>query len=149
MPKGSLVVCRIVPESCRRSDGAVYVSVDIEHHHQESAAFIPYIYIAFNLPCNNTKLYWSREMLNFIFLEKDVGIISSPNFVYDFFKKMFLILYSISWPYFIVWSPLLRYWTICVLQLFVSQVVTSSVLKLTYLSNEYFFILDQRLKTKI
>ena len=31
----------------------------------------------------------------------------SPNFVYDFLRKMFLMLYYINWPNFLVWLPLL------------------------------------------
>ena len=45
--------------------------------------------------------------LNFDFLEKGLGIVSPPYFVYDFSRKMFLMLYSINWPNFIVWLPLL------------------------------------------
>ena len=54
-------------------------------------------------------------MLNFDFLEKGLGIVSSPHFVYDFSGKMFLMLYSdqISLSDCIY---LLRYWAICVLQ---------------------------------
>ena len=37
-------------------------------------------------------------MFNFDFLEKYLGTVSPPYFVYDFFKKMFLMLYSIKWP---------------------------------------------------
>ena len=44
MPKGSLVVCRIVPASCRRSDVAVYVGIDIEHHHHDYADLLNKIY---------------------------------------------------------------------------------------------------------
>ena len=33
-------------------------------------------------------------MLNFELLEKYLGIVSPPNFVYDFSKKIFLMLYS-------------------------------------------------------
>ena len=33
-------------------------------------------------------------MLNFDFLEKGLGIVSPPHFVYDFSRKMFLKLYS-------------------------------------------------------
>ena len=51
--------------------------------------------------------YWSRNMLNFDFLEKDVAIVSTPYFVHDFSRKMVLIWYSIDWPNFIVWLPLL------------------------------------------
>ena len=45
-------------------------------------------------------------MLNFDFLEKGQGIVSPPHFVYDFSRKMFLVLDSINWPNFIVWLPL-------------------------------------------
>ena len=47
-------------------------------------------------------------MLNFYFLNKGVGIVSPAHFVYDFLAKMFLMLYSINWPYFIAWLPLLN-----------------------------------------
>ena len=59
-------------------------------------------------------------MLNFDFLEIDLGIVSPPHFVYDFFIKCFscyvLLTDQVSLAdclYF------LRYWSICVLQLFV------------------------------
>ena len=38
----------------------------------------------------------SRDMLNFDFLERGLGIASPSHFVYDFLRKMFLMLYSIS-----------------------------------------------------
>ena len=41
-------------------------------------------------------------MLDFDFLDKDLG-----TNLYDFSTKMFLMLYSINWPKFIVWLPLL------------------------------------------
>ena len=63
-------------------------------------------------------------MLNFDYLDKGLGIVSPAHFVYDFLAKMFLsyilLTDQISLPgclYF------LRYWEICVLQLFVNQVV--------------------------
>ena len=37
-------------------------------------------------------------MFNFGFLAKGLGIVTLPHFVYDFSRKMFLILYSINWP---------------------------------------------------
>ena len=40
--------------------------------------------------------YRSRDMLNLDFSEKGLGIVSSPHFVYDFSRKMFLMLYSIN-----------------------------------------------------
>ena len=50
-------------------------------------------------------------MPNFDFLEKGLGLVSLPRFVYDFSRKMFLMLYSVTdqislpdCPYF------LRYW---------------------------------------
>ena len=35
-------------------------------------------------------------MLNLDFLEKGLGIVFPPHFVYDFSKEMFLMLYSIK-----------------------------------------------------
>ena len=65
-------------------------------------------------------------MLNFHFSEKSLGLVSAPRFVYDFPSKMFLMLILLTeqmslsdYLYF------LRYWAICVLQLFVNQAVTS------------------------
>ena len=46
-------------------------------------------------------------MLNFNFSGKGLGIVSPAHFVYDFSRKMFLMLYSITLPNFIVWLPLL------------------------------------------
>ena len=51
--------------------------------------------------------YWSRDILNFKFLEKGVGLVSPSYFVYDFSRKMFLMLHCINWPNSIVWLPLL------------------------------------------
>ena len=50
----------------------------------------------------------SREMLNFDFLEKGLGIVSSPPFGYDFSRKMFPMLYSNNWPNSIAWLLLLH-----------------------------------------
>ena len=44
---------------------------------------------------------WSRDMLNFDFLENGPEIVSLPHFVYDFSRRFFLMLYSINWPSFI------------------------------------------------
>ena len=46
-------------------------------------------------------------MLNFNFLDKGLGIVSPAHLVYDFSPKMYLLLYSINWPNFIAWLPLL------------------------------------------
>ena len=76
-----------------------------------TAAYFQYISIALNLSYSENKLYkllhyWSRDMLNFHFSEKRLGLVSPPHFVYNFSRKMFLMLYSINWPHFIVWLPL-------------------------------------------
>ena len=81
-----------------------------------SAAWFQYISVALNLHYNKSKLYeilgyWSRDMLDFHLSEKGLGLVSPPHFMYDFSKKMFLILHSINWPSFIVWlSLLLEIW---------------------------------------
>ena len=65
-----------------------------------SAAQFWQISIAHNLAYNKTKLcktlgYLSRDMLNTGFLEKSLGVVSPPHFVYYFSRKMFLMLCSI------------------------------------------------------
>ena len=60
-----------------------------------------YISIALNLSYNKSKLYktldyWSRDMLNFSFSEKGLGLVSPPHFVHDFPRKMFHMLHSID-----------------------------------------------------
>ena len=70
------------------------------------------IWITLNLPYNKSKVYktldyWSRDMFNFNFSEKGLGLVSPPHFVYDFWGKMFIMLHSINWPNFIVWLSLL------------------------------------------
>ena len=46
-------------------------------------------------------------MLNFNFSEKGLGLVSPPHFVYDFSRKMFLMLHTTNLPNFFVWLPLL------------------------------------------
>ena len=85
-----------------------------------------YISIALKLAYNRNKLfkishYRSRDMLNFDYLDKVLGIVSPAHFVYDFSTKCscyILLTDQISLPgclYF------LQYWAICVLQLFVTR----------------------------
>ena len=68
--------------------------------------------MALNLAQKKKKMYktfdyWSRDMLNFDFLEKGLGIVPPLYFMYNFSGKMFFMLYSINWPNFIVWLTLL------------------------------------------
>ena len=48
-----------------------------------------------------------QNIFNFDFLEKDLGIVFPPYFVYHFSRKMFVMLYSIKWPNYIPWMLLL------------------------------------------
>ena len=50
---------------------------------------------------------WSRNVLVLDFLLKGLELASPPYFVYDFSRKIFLTSYSINWPNFIAWLPLL------------------------------------------
>ena len=61
-------------------------------------------------------------MLKSDFLENDLEIVSLPHFVYDFSKKMFLMLYSTDQISMCDCLYFLRYWAICVLQLIISQI---------------------------
>ena len=77
-----------------------------------SAAYFLYISIALNVVYNKNKQckildHWSRDMLNFDLLEKGLGKVSPPHFVYGFLRKIFLMLYFINWSNFISWLPLL------------------------------------------
>ena len=71
-------------------------------------------------------------MLNFDFSEKGLGLVPPPHLFQGYSRKMFLVLHSFNWPislsdclYF------LRYWSKCVLQLFVYRIVKLYNLKLT------------------
>ena len=63
-------------------------------------------------------------MLNFNIPEKGMGLVSPPHFVYDFSRKMFLMLHSITKFHSLI-AFTLRYWVIYVLKLFVNQAMTS------------------------
>ena len=56
---------------------------------------------------HKTLEHWSRDMLHFDYLEKDLGTLFPPHFVYNFSRKVFLMLYSINWLNFIVWLALI------------------------------------------
>ena len=43
-------------------------------------------------------------MFNFDIVEKGLGIVSPPHFVYDFSRKILLMLYSINLPNFITFT---------------------------------------------
>ena len=70
--------------------------------------------------------YLSRDVLSFDFLEKGLRIVSLSHFVYDFSRKRFLC-YNVLTDQILLSDVLyfVRYWAICVLQFFVSQVMTS------------------------
>ena len=81
------------------------------HKSKWSAASPHYISIVLKLTYNRNKLfktlqYWSRDVINFGFLDNGLGIVSLSHFGYDFSTKMFLMLYSINWPNFNAWLPL-------------------------------------------
>ena len=47
-------------------------------------------HLAFNkIKLYKTLDYWPRDILNFDFLEKALGTVSPPHFVYDFSRKCF------------------------------------------------------------
>ena len=79
--------------------------------------------------CINSKAIDLEICSILIFLEKGLGIVSLAHFVYNFSRKMFSCYtlltdqISLSDCFFFF-----RYWSICVLKLFLNQVVTSSIL---------------------
>ena len=93
--------------------------------------------------------YWSRDKLNFDFLEKSLGIVSLTYFEYDFPTKMFLMLYSINWPNFIVWLSLLlailgSVYCNCLL----TRLGCQKFWNWLDLSNQVVFIHEQKVRTK-
>ena len=91
-------------------------------------AWLQYISIALNLAYSKNKQYktlhyWSRDIVNFDFLEKGLGISFPSHFVYDFSRKMFLILFSINRPNLLSDFPFLLEIldNIYILQLFISR----------------------------
>ena len=47
----------------------------------------PWLYHTIKTNCIKISDCWSSNMLNFVFLEKTLGIVYSPNFVYEFSRK--------------------------------------------------------------
>ena len=87
-------------------------------------------------------------MLNFDFSEKGLAIVSPPSFVYEFSRKMFLIIF-----YYISKFHCLIAFTSGdigkhVLQLFVSLAVMHKFLSKPDLSNQVIFLFDQKAKAK-
>ena len=76
---------------------------------------------------NCFKLYTIDDMLNFDLLDESLGIVSPAHFVYDFLAKVGSSCYILVTDQISLSGCLyfLRYRKICVLQLFVNQVVTS------------------------
>ena len=92
--------------------------------------------------------YWSRDMLNFLFFRKDLEIASPEHFVCDFLTEMFRMLYSINWPNFIVWLPLLLEILGNMFIEVVNQVLRHKFQNYPDLSNQAVFINDWKVKTK-
>ena len=67
-----------------------------------SPTYLQYISVALNFAYNKSQMYKT-----FDYPEKGPELVSLPHFVYDFSRKMFLMLHSINWPNFIVWLALL------------------------------------------
>ena len=92
-----------------------------------SGALFQYILIALILPCNKNKLYktldhWSRDMVNSIFSEKGLGLISPLMLCMIFQGKCFScyipFIVQISLSDYLYFSG---YWVICVSQLFYNK----------------------------
>ena len=104
-------ILRISPYSARMRENA----------YQNNSEYGPFLHGGLQLSFNifrqssgfnknklyKTLVYRSRGMLNFNFPEKGTELLSPPQFVHDFSRKMFLMLHSINWPSFIVWCSLL------------------------------------------
>ena len=80
-----------------------------------------------------------------------LGIVSPAHFAYDFWTKIFLILYSINWPNFVAWLPLLLgiFCNICIaIVCYLGCDVMDFEINLIFLI-EPLFLHDQKVMTKI
>ena len=94
---------------------------------------------------------WSRDRLSFDFLEKCLGLVSPPHFVYDFLKKIFLMSYFINWPNLIVRLPLLLeiLRSICILSIcFPVYDAINFEISLSFLIQPFFYM-TKKVRTKI
>ena len=77
--------------------------------------------------------YWSREKLKFDFLEKGLGIVSPPNFGKIFQEKGFsCYIIPNDQISFFEYHYSLRYYAICLFQLFISQDVMSQNIEINH-----------------
>ena len=77
--------------------------VFLKHPFWDSPFYLlPTTWITIKANCIKLLHCWSRDMFNFDLLEKSLELVSSPHFVCDFSRKLFLMLYSINWPRFII-----------------------------------------------
>ena len=90
-------------------------------------------------------------MLKFDFLEKFLGLVSPPHFVYVFSRKFIIMLYSINWSNFIVWLCFpLQIWR----NMSIETVCNSGCDFINFENNLIFldqvvFLHSQKVKTKI
>ena len=66
--------------------------------HEVKASYL-HISLDFRLLIQRDSQFW--------FLGKGLELVSPPHLIYDFWRKMFLMLYFISWPNVVAWLPLL------------------------------------------
>ena len=95
-------------------------------------------YLIFNIlwlistwTCNKNKLYITfqtviREICSILFLINGLGLASPQHFVYDFSRKIFLVLYAFNIPHFVVWLhlPLEILGNICIAIIFIQSLTS-------------------------
>ena len=75
--------------------GIAYICLEYSNFFCDNfSAKFQYVWIPFSLAYNKDKLYktldyWSLDILNSDFLEKGLGIVAPPYFVYNFQEKCF------------------------------------------------------------
>ena len=62
---------------------------------------------AIEIECNQAADYWLLSYIK-ILKKRSQKLVFLPYFLHDFWRKTFLLLYSIVWPNLIVWLPLIR-----------------------------------------
>ena len=96
-------------------------------------------------------IQWKQKQAEMVVEKKGMGIVSPPHFVYDLARKMFLMLYSINWPNFIIYLSLLLeiLSNMCIAIVCFPGCEMINFETKFYVSNQSAFLHNQKVKTKI
>ena len=99
---------KLDPDAFLRNENWAYLWINSLKFYTVSIYFIPswrlskYIKTKLHTTCYLCRAFLKNKK------RSEQKLVSLPHFLHDFWRKIFLLLYSINCPSFIVWLPLLR-----------------------------------------